>query len=195
MSDELPSDLELARGAVLGNEDSWKRIYENTCDRLFSLLCFQIGDREEALDLLQETYLRAFRRLGQYRGDAPLAAWLRTIALRRATDWKRVHLRRLGRRVPLTEAAAAIEPEPERIPSESESLELRRALSRLSGRQRAVLLLREYEERSFSEIAGILGMNESTARVHYTRARERLRLALTRRVVCQGAGDWEGQRT
>ena len=86
---DCQSDVELARRAASGEDSSWQRIYDETSDRLFSFLCYQVGDDDEALDLLQETYLQAFRRLDGYRGEAPLAAWLRVIALRKAIDWKR----------------------------------------------------------------------------------------------------------
>ena len=78
---DLQYDLDLARRAASGDEPAWKRIFEETCDRLFSLLCFQTGDREEAKDLLQETYLQAYRKLDHYRGDAPLDAWFRVCVL------------------------------------------------------------------------------------------------------------------
>jgi RNA polymerase sigma-70 factor (ECF subfamily) len=177
---DLQTDRELALEAAQGNEASWKRIFEATCDRLFSLLCFQTGDRDEARDLLQETYLQAFRALPGYRGEAPLESWLRVIAVRKAIDWKRGILRRMKRTVPLGDAARSgeesmrVAPRVEARSSISERISLRRALDRLSRRQRAALLLREWEERSFREIAVVLGCNESTARVHHTRARQRM---------------------
>src|SRR5207302_243059 len=57
--------------------------------RLFGLLRYHTGDREEALELVQEVYLHAFQGLASYRGDGPLEAWLAVIAMRRARDWKR----------------------------------------------------------------------------------------------------------
>jgi RNA polymerase sigma-70 factor (ECF subfamily) len=171
-------DRELARRAADGDERAWREIYERTCDRLFALLRYQIGDREEALDLLQETYLRAYRALLSYRGDAPLETWLRRIALRKAIDWKRTVLRRLKRTVALSETSATIDPPDHEIRSDAERAALDRALGALSSKQRAALLLREWEEWSFREIAETLGCDESTARVHHTRARARMRKLL-----------------
>ena len=174
---------------------SWREIFESTCDRLFAFLCFQVGDREEARDLLQETYLQAWRSLGTYRGDAPLEAWLRSIALRKSLDWKRTWLRRLKKTVGLQESLLTVEPDLDGVRFDSEDLQLRQGLAALSEHQRAALLLREWEGRSFREIADLLGCKESTARVHHTRARERMRAALSLRVRPLGAQDWEGQRT
>src|SRR5262245_32826854 len=178
MPHDLQSDRDLAERAGQGDQAAWRAIYESTCDRLFGLLCFQIGDRDEAKDILQETYLQAFRRLETYRGEAPLEVWLRAIALGRSLDWKRVILRRLKRTARLTEWSALVEPDLTRVQFDSEHDALRRALDTLSPHQRAALLLREWEGRSFREIAELLGCRESTARVHHARAREHMRVAL-----------------
>lgn len=195
MTQDLQADRDLARRAASGEETSWKRIFEETCQRLFTLLCFQVGDRDEAKDLLQETYLQAHRRLAGYRGEAPLEVWLRAIALRKACDWRRGMLQRIRRTVPLLEATAGVDP-PERSGcTDAERAALYRALGRISSRQRAVLLLREVEEWSFAEIATAMGCDESTARVHHTRARQRLRGLLSSVFAAVGSEGWEGQRT
>ena len=73
MPSDLQSDRDLSERARCGDSAAWRAIYDSTCDRLFSFLCYQIGDRDEARDILQETYLQAFRSLDGYRGDAPIA--------------------------------------------------------------------------------------------------------------------------
>ncbi len=182
-------DRELARQAAQGDEEAWQAIYDATCDRLFSLLCYQLGDREAALDLLQDTYVRAFQRLDGFRGEASLASWLRTIAMRLAIDWKRSALLKIKRTVGLTERTAIVEPQTERVRFESEDRNLHDALARLSKNQRAVLLLHEWEELSFAEIAQQLEIKESTVRVHHVRAKQKMREALgdmAPRVEAQG---------
>ena len=195
----MPSDLEddrnLTERARRGDAAAWRDIYDSTCDRLFAFLCYQIGDRDEARDLLQETYLQAFRRLATYRGEAPLAVWLRFIALGRSLDWKRVILRRLKRTARLAESNAIVDPDLHTVRFDSEDASLHRALGTLSPHQRAALLLREWEGRSFHEIAALLGCAESTARVHHTRARARMRAALCGEESASTSCDWEGQRT
>jgi RNA polymerase sigma-70 factor, ECF subfamily len=189
----LHPDLELAKRAAGGEEQAWRLILETSGRSLFALLCYQVSNREEALDLLQETYLQAFRNLGSYRGEGPLGAWLRSIALRKALDWKRTMLRRIKQTVGLTDSmafTAAVEPD---LDAERGREEIRRALTSLPAAQRAVFLLREWEGMSFREIGQILGAKEATARVHHTRARARLRRTLRRsRLILP---DWglEGQ--
>jgi RNA polymerase sigma-70 factor (ECF subfamily) len=195
MMQDLQSDRELARQAAQGDEKAWRRIYEETCDRLFALLCYQVRDRDTARDLLQETYIQAFRHLHHYRGEAPLGAWLRTIAMRKSLDWKRHVLRRLMRTAPLTETIAAPEVDSSEVRFDSERRALDEAMAHLSAPQRAALLLREWEGWSFREIAGALHCKESTARVHHTRARKRLALALKGGPAPVAAEGLEGQPT
>ena len=195
MPRDLQSDRSLAERARHGDSAAWRHIYETTCDRLFAFLCYQVGDRDEARDILQETYLQAFRRLSLYRGEAPLEVWLRAIALGRSIDWKRIILRRLKRTARLEESSAVTEPDEHGVRFESEDLALRDAIGRLSRNQRAALLLRELEGRSFIEIAGLLGCAESTARVHHARAREKMRALLRDTTHALIEVELEGQRT
>lgn len=172
------TDWELTQRAASGDETAWRLIYEASCDRLFALLYYQVGIRDEALDLLQETFMQAFKSIGGYRGEAPLSSWLGAIALRKALDWKRGALQRLKRRVEIDETTAAVEPNHTGLGFHSEGAALRSALASLTPPQRAALLLREWEERSFAEIADVLRCKESTARVHHLKAREKMRMLL-----------------
>jgi len=193
MPNDLQSDCALAERARRGDPAAWRAIYESTCDSLFSYLCWQVGDRDEARDLLQDTYLTAYRKLGSWRGEAPLAVWLRAIAFGRAVDWKRVILRRIKRTTRLEAVAppaASADPEA-RLPGEHR--ELLRALGALSHHQRAALLLRECDQLSFREIAALLGCAENTARVHHTRACERMRRELHLTFDLRVASAWEGE--
>ena len=195
MPTDVEADRNLTERARRGDAAAWRAIYESTCDRLFAFLCYQMGDREEARDILQETYLQAFRKLDQYRGEAPLEVWLRAIALGRSIDWKRVILRRLKRTAGLEESNARVEPDIEGVRFDSENSALLAALARLSCHQRAALLVREWEGRSFREIAELLGCAESTARVHHARARQHMRADLSGTTHTLGDAEWEGQQS
>lgn len=168
--DRHDSEQRLIAEARRGGESAWRTLYDDTCQPLYNFLCYQTGDRDVARDLLQETYVTAMRSLDGFRGDGPVLAWLRTIALRRCLDWRRRAALRVRK---LAELARDL-PSPFDRPAEPAPDALgdsfAAALTRLSPKQRAALLLRELEDLSFAEVARSLGCSEATARVHHHRA-------------------------
>ena len=176
--DSHAEDLDLARRAAARDEAAWRTIYERTRQRLFALLAYHTGNREEALELLQEVYLHAFQGLARYRGEGPLEAWLAIMAIRRARDWKRKIVRKRRHGADDEELARDLDESAPKGPDPSAHplrLVLDRALAALPERQRSAFLLREVEDLSFREVGEALGVNEATARVHHLRARRALR--------------------
>lgn len=169
----LHPDLDLAKRAADGDNAAWREIYTQSRDRLFALLVYHIGNREEALDVLQETYLAAVKGLSRYKGTGSLESWLCGIALRRARDWKRRMLRKFKKTDSMEDAHPVEEIIPQ--PDPEEKRRLHAALNTLPERQRSAVLLHEWLGYSFGEIGEILGISEATARVHSFRARETLR--------------------
>lgn len=173
-------DLDLARRAASGDEQAWRAIYEDTCQPLFNTLCFQTGHRETARDLLQDTYIKALRHLGSYRGDGTLLAWLRGIAVRLALDWRRGLGRKLRSLVSLHHDDGDLDlPAPCRSEAHDARLSVRgrafqAALQQLSPHQRACLILHELEDLPYSEVAREVGCSEATARVHHHRATQKM---------------------
>ena len=171
----FPDDLALARRAASRDEAAWREIYDVTRDRLFALLSYYTGHREDALELLQETYLSAIRTIDRYRGDGPLAGWMAIIAIRRARDWKRRLVQWKRKHDAL---AAQLSEDPQRAPDEHMRMKVRDAISGLKGNQRGAFLMRELEGMSFREIGEALGCDEATARVHHHRARKSMQSLL-----------------
>lgn len=169
---EHQNDWELAKRAEAGDQVAWRDLFDTHSDALLNLLCYQIGDREAAKDLLQETFVTALRSMTRYRGEGSLKAWLRKIAIRKALDWRKALSRRARlylrlENEPCEDSGGGQEPH---ILAENQALNS--ALRSLSPRQRAALLLRELEGYSFREVGRAMGCAESTARVHHLRARE-----------------------
>ena len=146
-------DLALAERAVARDESAWREIYEASRDRLFALLCYHTGQREEALELLQETYLSAIKDLHRYRGDGPLVSWLAIIAIRRATDWKRKLMNWKRRQETLREHWD----EEDHAPADDATTKrrLNDALGRLKGNQRSAFLLREMHPLAHPQPCGV----------------------------------------
>jgi RNA polymerase sigma-70 factor (ECF subfamily) len=177
MTPEAHPDLELARRARDGDENAWREIYTGTRERLFALLSYHVGNRDEALDLLQETYAAAVRGIGAYEGRGSLESWLAGIALRRGRDWKRRLLGRFKNTVTLEGEPPGGEAPPQ--PDPEQGRRLRKALARLPERQRTAVLLHVWMGYSFREVGDALGVSEATARVHAFRGREALRAMLS----------------
>jgi RNA polymerase sigma-70 factor (ECF subfamily) len=174
MDRETNPDLELARRAAAGDEAAWRAIYLATRERLFSLLAYQLGSRQEAMDVLQDTYVSAIRGIGRYRGEGSLEAWMAGIALHQAQSWKRRFLTKRKR----TEALEDLDPAAPPGGDPEARRRLSAALTQLSERQRRAVLLHEWMGYSFAEIGTILGTSEATARVHAFRGRDTLRTLL-----------------
>ena len=141
------------------------------------------GNEEEALDATQEIFLRVWRGLAGFRGEAKLSTWVFQIAW----NYLRLHRRRRGRRdrilVPVPdreqlvlEMAPDPGPDPERLATGGDLLQrVERAIHRLPELHRVILWLRDGEGRSYQEIADVLDIPVGTVRSRLSRARQALR--------------------
>lgn len=146
-----------------------------------------LGDREEALDLSQEVFLRVFRTLHHFRGHSTLRTWIYRIVVNQARNrqrfWRRRHR---GDQVSLDQHVAAhgdclsgFGPTPERVLAQKElAVRLRRALNHLPFEQRTVIVLREIDGLSYDDIAYSLHLAVGTVKSRLTRARQALRTEL-----------------
>jgi RNA polymerase sigma-70 factor (ECF subfamily) len=143
--------------------------YRLHSDSVYSYLVSLCRDRSQAEDLMQDTFVRATRALGGYRGGSP-RAWLFSVARSVYLD----DLRRRARRPVLVEERdSAAAPDADLV--EQDAIE--RALRRLPERQRTALLLSDRVGLTGSEVAAALGISEGAARVLVHRARQGFRVA------------------
>ncbi|MDW8052550.1 MAG: sigma-70 family RNA polymerase sigma factor [Armatimonadota bacterium] len=160
--------------------------------RIYNLLLRMVGDPEDAADLTQETFYRAYRVFHQFRGDAQPYTWLYRIAVNLASDYleKRARVRRREVELAALEFTNEDEPTgwdpPDTSASPEEQLlqqELVRKVQTLIQQMppdyREIILLREYEEMSYEEIAEVLGISVEAVRSRLARARAWLRMRLT----------------
>jgi RNA polymerase sigma-70 factor, ECF subfamily len=185
----MASDEELVTRAIGGDTESFNQLVVRWERPIYALAYRVIGREEDARDVTQETFLRAFRSLGGFRGQAKFSSWLYRIALNLCRDWSRRE-----RRAPLAEPPEGIdlvELAAEQGPLESiEDLVVRqdlgarvqKAMSRLSDEQRTTIILKEYQGLTFQEIADLQGCPLSTVK---TRLYQGLTV-LRRELVKQG---------
>ena len=158
-------------------------------DAAYSLAFWLMRDRADAEDVVQDAYIRAQRGFDGFRGEA-MRPWL--LAIVRNVAWRALAVRRRATNnvIPIEAAFARSDgdaPEPMDIPSDEPSVETRlieagdramvtRALDAVTPLFREVLVLREVEEMSYTEIAAVLGVPQGTVMSRLSRARAELRL-------------------
>ena len=156
----MQTDQELVALAAVGDAESFNELIKRWERQIFALAYRVIGREEDARDVCQETFLRAFRALPKFKGEAQFSSWIYRIALNLCRDWIRKQ-----RRAPVMQAPDGVDISDlaaERGPVESiEDLVGRRQLSatvademaRLPEAQRTAIVLKEYHGMTFQEIA------------------------------------------
>jgi RNA polymerase sigma-70 factor (ECF subfamily) len=169
---------------VITNDETFDTLFRQYEQPICSYLARLTGDRGDAQELAQETFLRAYRALARgERWDSP-RAWLYRVASRLAIDDYR--RRRLLRWLPLRDG----QPDPRQVIGEAtaEKLAVQAALAALPPKYRVPLVLYVYEERPVAEVAQTLGLSVSAVKMRLSRAREMLRDAYL------SSNEWKDQR-
>jgi RNA polymerase sigma-70 factor (ECF subfamily) len=169
---------ELVVAAKAGDSEAYRELVRATYADAYTLAFRLIGNEEDARDVVQEAYLRAYKGLKRFRGDAAFTTWMYRITANCASS----HLarRRQDRHETLDEesqlADERAEADPERRMATSADREmLHDALQSLPPDQRSVIVLRDIYDLSHEAIAAELGISEGAAKVRLHRARKRLR--------------------
>lgn len=184
---------ELIGRARRGDEDAFRSLVERYQDPVLSLALRMLGHREAAEEVAQDAFVRAWRALPSFRGDARFSTWLYRITVRRATS--EIEAMRARRRretsdgidvdsIPASSAVA---------PADRERLRLERLVAALPVVQRTAITLFYLEGRSIADVAAVLEMPENTIKTHLHRARASLRRGWLREAG-RGAGGGLGLR-
>lgn len=174
------SDGELASLSVVGRDVAFTEIVRRHRGLLYRLVLANIGDADEALDLVQETFVSAHLALKRYDPERPMRAWLAAIAINKCRDWGR---RRAVRK--LFSFSSPIDPVIENIPDDrpgqdalaqdrQELQRLRRAIVGLPMSLREPIVLHAIEGMSQAEAATVLAITEKAVETRLRRARIKL---------------------
>ena len=193
----LPMDLtdeELVALAQAGDRKAFEELVVRHQQRAYSLaLHMCLGDVQEAQDLTQEAFLRAFRNIGSFRGDSTFYTWLFRIVVNTCLDGRRKRSRWENlfsfwrSRSEENEESDELETQPDQRPGADPlanlsgrelSKEVRKALAQLPPRQRMALQLKVIHGMNLKEIADIMGAAEGTVKSHLFRATHRLQRTL-----------------
>jgi RNA polymerase sigma-70 factor (ECF subfamily) len=186
------SEWDLVRLAGQGNKDAFRELVERYERRVLGIAMGMLHDREAALEVTQETFLKVYRSIASFKGDASFYTWIYRIAVNLAIDYQRREWRR-----PTAEGLRATSPESreesllDRLPAEHPAADpfqatrdaevrarVRAAIDELTPDHRAVILLRELEGLSYEEISQVMQCSKGTvmSRLHYARKKLQARL-------------------
>lgn len=179
------TDEELVARSKTGDTESFNQLIKRWERPIFALAYRTLGREEDARDVTQETFLRAFRALSGFKGDAKFSSWLYRIALNLCRDWMRKE-----RRAPVVAVPEGVDVEDliaERGPTESVedlaaraelSREVARAMAYLPEEQRQAIILKEYHGLTFQEIADLMRCPLSTVKTRVYQGLSTLRKQL-----------------
>lgn len=171
--------------AARGDADAFARLYDAHIHGLFAFCITLTGDRQDAKELVQDTFVRAWEALAMYRGESAFGTWLHRIAVNSMLADARSARRRALRVAIEADLGGAVDAQPldERAAPHFDpemALDLTHAIQRLPAGARTVFLLYDVAGYSHAEIAARLGLAEGTCKAHLFRARRLLRGMLDR---------------
>ena len=183
------TDEELVARSIGGDADSFNELILRWERPIYALAYRVIGREEDARDVCQETFLRAFRALGGFRGQAKFSSWLYRITLNLCRDWIRRERRHPVMQAPedmdIIEMAAATEPSEsieDLVARRALTREVERAMTQLTEEQRTAIILKEYHGLTFQEVADLVGCPLSTVKTRLYQGLTVLRRELGRTV-------------
>lgn len=168
----------MVRRAQAGDRTAFERLYRENVGRVFALCLRMSGDEVRAEELVQDVFVRAWRKLGSYRGDAAFSSWLHRLAVNRVLESFRSDRRR-RRRVMTTAEPARME-QGRALAPEGVRLDLERAIRRLPPGARTAFVLHDIEGYTHQEASELTGLAVGTMKAQLHRARRLLREALER---------------
>jgi RNA polymerase sigma-70 factor (ECF subfamily) len=176
---EEPTDERLVKAAISGDDEAFAELVRRHKRRVFGTVARYVRNREELDDVAQEIFIKAYRNLKRFRGDAPFEHWLSKITVNACYDLLRKR-RREGEEVSLDAVIlTAGEPAAEERSEAREAWNvLAPALAKLRPEDRLVITLLHLEERSVREVAGATGWSEAKVKVRAFRARKELKKIL-----------------
>jgi len=173
------NDRELVEACRRGDRDAFRTLFETHKDKVYSIALRFSGDQAAAMDIAQDTFVKLFSSIRDFRGDAGFETWIYRLVVNSCMD----HRRRAWRILPLADHFQQTLRDP--VDSLTDLLrserggQVRAAVERLSPDLRMVIVLRYTEGLSYEQIADVLGCSEGTVASRLNRAHKRLEQRLS----------------
>ena len=181
------SDLAIVARVTAGDHDAFRHLVERHSRSVFRLAYRLTGREEDADDIVQETFLKAFRQIARFESRSSFATWLYRITVNCAHDLMRQRPRagtrtslddpEHGAALQLADESAAADPMRELARRQIDA-RVRAAMRGLSDQERSAFVMRHYEGLSIEEIGGVLNLKASAAKHSIFRAVQKLRRSL-----------------
>ena len=168
-----PRHLDLIEACKRGDQKAQFELYRLYYVAMYNTTLRIVGDSDDAEDVMQEAFLKAFTKLDSYRKEVSFGAWLKRIVINKALDFLRLKKEQLSLEDagPVGETA---EEAPEEVDTEYRAEEIKRAIYSLPEGYRVVLSLILLEGYDHEEVSSILHISNATSRTQYHRAKKRL---------------------
>lgn len=159
-----------------GEREAFDRLVERHQRAVYRLCYRYVNDHQDASDLAQDVFLKAYRAIGRFRGDSSFSTWLYRIAVNTCLNFRSA---RRPDREELPESLPDGRPAPpERLEAAERARRVREAVASLPERQRATLILKIYHELTHEEVAGVLGSSVGTVKANLFHALANLKKKL-----------------
>lgn len=172
---ETVTDPQLVDQSLRGDREAFRLLVERYQGKLFRFVSTVVRSREDAEDIVQESFVKAYLSLKSFRKESSFYTWIYRIAYNMAIDFKRKMARR-GNSVELSEIEKSLPGDAnatpiEQIARKEQGEKMQTALAELTEEHKTVVVLREVDGLSYDEIAQVLGISKGTvmSRLHYAR--------------------------
>ena len=166
-----------------GRRSSQKKLYELYSKAMYNTALRIVDDQDEAEDVLQESFISAFRNLNQYRGDSTFGSWMKRIVINNGLN--KLKKRKLDMS-PLDDEHMEMQEQDTGV-NETELIlsveRVKQAVNLLPSGFKQVFTLYQFEGYDHKEIGEIMGITESTSKSQYNRAKKKIRTLLTQEVI------------
>jgi RNA polymerase sigma-70 factor (ECF subfamily) len=171
----MDDDLELLDRCVAGDRDAFNELVLKHQKSLYSMLYRMVSDADDAADILQKTFVKAFTGIKGFERRSSFRTWLYQIAINLAKNLYRDRSR--AGRVPLDDVIIRRDPKTlESLIKEETRDQLYKALTSLPEKQRLTVMLRVQEQKTFEEIAGIMKCSVGTSKANYHHGVQKLKI-------------------
>lgn len=164
--------------AARGDRRAFERVYRAHVDRVYALCVRMVADRGRAEELTQDVFVRAWEKLGQFRGESAFGTWLHRLTVNLVLNDRKAERRQDGRVDHGVEDLDALPGRGPADPSPALSMDLEQAIAGLPKGARTVFVLHDVQGYTHEEIAGMLGVTSGGCKAQLHRARMLLREAL-----------------